>query len=224
VRLPRYLAALVFAYLIAITVAAAPVAFQPLRRQYLGELALTWANRHPPRFALVGDSLTDNGTPWSPSLSGSLVGAVTVARSGSTTWQVADLLPRALSLKPKTIVLTAGTNDITAPGYSAAATAARIVGMVDTAKASGADVIVTLPPPVSSRSRSIQTRDLDLKIAGVLKGKSVAIIDLWPLLSRGGVIEPRYTVDGIHFTDAAYKIWAAEILRAEKNRSERFAP
>jgi lysophospholipase L1-like esterase len=212
-KLHKSLTVLAVAYSAGVTLVASPLAFQPLRHTYLNELALRWARHSPPKFALLGDSLTDNGSPWGLRLTSSPAGAVAVARGGATSWQIEELLPRALELKPANIVVTAGTNDVASPDYDLEKSVTRITGLVRAAGATGAHVIFTLPPPAADVARSEKTRILGNHVAAALRGSDVSIIDLWPMLSARGVIRQEYTVDGIHFTEGAYKVWATEITK-----------
>jgi lysophospholipase L1-like esterase len=45
---------------------------------------------------------------------------------------------------------------------------------------------------------------------------SAKVIDLNGDIAPNGTIEPRYAIDGVHFTNAAYAIWASKIVTASR--------
>lgn len=61
---------------------------------------------------------------------------------------------------------------------------------------------------------------LNAGIRALAEAHEVAVIDLNPLLSENGRLQEDFTVDGVHFNEAAYAIWAEKLKATMKSMRE----
>ncbi len=165
----------------------------------------------------IGDSITSGGRNW-----GAILGTINLAKDGYTVRQIETQLGQAKEYSPKRIIMLAGTNDILArrtvdlkqfeSDYSS---------LLGRAQQTGAEVIITLIPLTSRADANEiipQANQIILKLA---HSRGISIIDLNPTIAPQGTLLTQYTVDGVHFTDAAYSLWRAEIEAAIRKSEAR---
>ena len=185
------------------------------------------------RFLALGDSFTiGTGSTPAESFAARLVGrwgrkgcALTlenVAVNGYTSDDVIQLeLPSVASFHPTFVTVAVGANDIV-QGRSLDAYRESVRRILDTAKASGARVVV-LPQPDWSRSPCAarfgtqpalaeSIARFNAALATEARAKGAEWVDLGPLMleqASAGMLAS----DGLHPSSAAYDQWAAELAR-----------
>ena len=60
---------------------------------------------------------------------------------------------------------------------------------------------------ISRRGRKIRIDAANAAMAELCRRHAVAVLDLNPIVSRGGVRRPEMTEDGLHFTRRANALW-----------------
>ena len=190
-----------FAYALAATLAAVPVVVNPtLRAGYVGLLAHWRAKVQPPRYVFIGDSITAGR--------GAGLDSINLGESGLLTFQIVDRATTAMKYHPDAIVVMAGTNDALRdidPG--------KLMAEWDRlfTVAGNIPVIVTLAPMTANAAFNEKILAIDEIARTAALEHSARIVDLNPELAPAGTLEPRYTVDGVHLTPAAYAVWTAKI-------------
>lgn len=167
-----------------------------LRFTYLQTLAHWQSKLISPPVVFVGDSITAGGRSFNDG------SGINLATNGLQTYQIAAGIDGALAYHPEHIVVMVGTNDaIEGPiNYE------ELVGLW-TQICTEPSVVVTLAPP--SRDKEITARvdeanAIALEICTHL-GRPVLTLDV--LRGSDGLIQPQYTSDGTHLTEAAYQVW-----------------
>lgn len=125
-----------------------------------------------------------------------------------------------LDLNPRAVVMSIGSNDLSAHG-SPAAIAANISAIIDLARAHNPElplIVCTIPPrdvanaPVKPGAHA----DINARIIALGAEKNVVVLDLYPpfLDPEGKLIVEYYAKDRIHFTPAGYERLASVIRPA----------
>ena len=122
-----------------------------------------------------------------------------------------------ISLKPKVVVIQAGSNDLA--GYSGPATqgtiAENFMSMTELAKANGIRVVLSSVTPVCDCFRTLTDRRPPGKIIGMnrwLKDYAAqsgsVYLDYYSALAEGRAMKKDLTVDGLIPNDAGYEVMA----------------
>jgi lysophospholipase L1-like esterase len=77
----------------------------------------------------------------------------------------------------------------------------------------GARAIFTLMPHVADPAYSERIDAANRRMAALCADHGVAVLDLNPEVSTGGVRRPEMTDDGLHFSTRANKAWIAAVRR-----------
>lgn len=198
----------------ALAVLLTPVAVSPtVRTTYFRQLAIERARFIRPTFVMLGDSLTEKGQPWSLRLGLDPLAAISLARGGATIYQIAGSTDEVRKYHPRYIHILGGSNDLLLGDRDEKAFVRRYSKMLDQLP-KDATILVTMIPPTKYAEESARTRLFNAALLPVLRMRGVHIIDPWPQMTRGGIIDPAYTTDGVHLSEAAYKLWEAAITRA----------
>jgi lysophospholipase L1-like esterase len=174
----------------------------------------------PNGVVFMGDSITD---AWGRTLSVGkfFPGKPYVNRgiSGQTTPQMLiRFRPDVIALKPKVVVILAGTNDIagnTGP-MTLEETEGNLMSMAELAKASGIQVVLSSVMPTSDYLHKQTDRRPNEKIIevnkwmeGYAKQNGFVYLDYYTaLLDDQKVFKKELTVDGLHPNDAGYAVMA----------------
>jgi lysophospholipase L1-like esterase len=203
-RRGRLVVLLACAYASVATAVVIPFAINPtLRSEYFRLLAHWRAKVEPPSYVFIGDSITAGGGVWGWRLGYDPLSAINLGQNGLVTWQIANQALDAARYRPRMIVVMAGTNDAIHPVDRDELTKAwdrifKTIGRIP--------IIVTLPPMTNSSELNVRIKEIDEIVRSAALSHSAKIIDLNGDIAPNGVIEPRYTVDGVHFTSAAYPL------------------
>jgi len=77
-------------------------------------------------------------------------------------------------------------------------------------------IVVFLPPWTNAAVLNKNLRDVHDVIREVAAQSGVCVVDLNPKLAPAGTLKPEFTSDGVHLTEEAYHIWAAEIVSTKQ--------
>jgi hypothetical protein len=167
--------------------------------------------------AYVGDSITAGGRNW-----GSMLGAINLAGDGYTVWQIEGQLGKAETYTPKRIFILAGTNDILGRRpFDLKQFELDYSSLLDRASGLKADIYVTLIPFTARAEANKMIPSANQTILRLASSRGVPTVDLNPTIAPDGILLPEYTVDGVHFSDGAYKIWRTALEAAiQKTEAE----
>lgn len=174
-----------------------------------------------PRVVFMGDSITDG---WK--LNEYFPGKPYVNRgiSGQTTPQMLiRFRPDVIDLKPKVVVILAGTNDISSyPGPTTlAAIKDNLTSMVDVAHANGINVVLASVMPVSDYNKDsagvlivrtivrppAQIAELNKWIKQFCENRKLVYLDYFsPMADDKGLLKAEYADDGLHPNAKGYEI------------------
>ena len=146
--------------------------------------------------------------------------------SGQTSYQfVVRFRPDVINLKPKLVVINAGTNDVaenTGP-FDLQTTFGNIVSMVELAKANKIKVILTSVLPAAKFGWNKSIKDAPAKIEALnalikeyAKKNKIPYVDYYTPMVTGAdrALNPAYSKDGVHPTAAGYEVMEALIKPA----------
>jgi len=168
------------------------------------------------RVVFMGDSITDG---WGKRYGKFFPGKPYINRgiSGQTTPQMLiRFRPDVVALKPKAVVILAGTNDIA--GNTGPSTLEMIeqnmASMVDIAQANGIKVVLSSVMPVCDYIQNQTTRrpnekiiELNKWIKSYAEGHNAVYLDYYnAMLDDKGVLKQEITFDGLHPNTAGYDI------------------
>lgn len=168
------------------------------------------------RVVFMGDSITDS---WGRKYGKFFPGKAYINRgiSGQTTPQMLiRFRPDVLALKPKAVVILAGTNDIS--GNTGPTTLEEIEGnlmsMAELAKANGLKVILASVMPVTDAIRPQTERRPPEKIRALntwikdyaAKTNAVYLDYYSAMVDDKGMLKTELTYDGLHPNDAGYDL------------------
>jgi lysophospholipase L1-like esterase len=122
----------------------------------------------------------------------------------------ARLAPSALEAPCRDVALLAGSNDVVGDGAPPDEIAAQVAELAERLRTAGKRVVVTTLPPVRDRyapaSASIRAVNETLR---ALAARGFLVLDLHAALAGDdGLLDPRYSLDGLHLSAAGYERWA----------------
>lgn len=178
-----------------------PIAYSPyLRFDYLQTLARWYAKAIPPDTVFIGDSITAAGMSFNDPRS------INLAGNGLQTFQITELLSKALAYSPRHVSVMAGINDAGEGPINVQALQVLWKKICAEPK-----VVVTLLAPTAQDELNPRVVQINQIIRNECQGRP--IIDLQRLAGEDGRIQPKYTIDGVHFSKAAIDIWRAELRK-----------
>ena len=124
---------------------------------------------------------------------------------------------------PRVCFLEGGINDI-GSGIPLARTMKNYRSLVDSLLAHGIEVVmhaITYPTEKDPEMQSFKVGMIDslnIFIHHLAKEKGLPCIDLNPILTDGKRLKKEYAFDNVHFTAAAYAIWAEEMKKILKEK------
>jgi lysophospholipase L1-like esterase len=157
-------------------------------------------------YVALGDSLTAwPDTPWPSRLDALDSGLRFVHNAGvpgNTTAQMrARLSSDVYAYNPDVLFVLGGTNDL-GLGISGSAVIANLRSIIVDAKAHKITVIVLTIPPDSYTSMAPKINSLNAAIMNLARSQRVTYVDIHaPLANANGVYYPKYTSDGLHFSN-----------------------
>jgi lysophospholipase L1-like esterase len=200
---------LVAAFLLAATMAVFATLDRGARDAMLLSLARNQRWTAPP-IIVVGDSLAAC-CPFAK-LSRRPLGVLTLAKGGATLKDIGAQISRARGIAARYIIIDGGLNDILscdAPPEQIEHDFRALLRRLD----DGAQAIFTLMPHVADPAYSERIEAANRRMAALCAEHGVAVLDLNPEVSTGGVRRPEMTDDGLHFSARANEAWIAAIRR-----------
>ena len=163
-----------------------------------------------PRIIVVGDSLAAccpfEKLSWRP------LGVLTLAKGGATLKEIGGQIMRARGIAARYVIIDGGLNDILfhdAPPEQIEHDFRALLRRLD----DGARAIFTLMPHVADPAYSERIEAANRRMAALCAEHGVAVLDLNPQVSTGGVRRPEMTDDGLHFSARANEAWIAAARR-----------
>ncbi|MGO9674887.1 MAG: SGNH/GDSL hydrolase family protein [Methylocella sp.] len=163
-----------------------------------------------PRIIVVGDSLAAccpfGKLSWRP------LGVLSLAKGGATLEEIGGQITRARGIAARYVIIDGGLNDILfhdAPREQIERDFRALLRRLD----DGARAIFTLMPHVADPARSERIEAANRRMAALCAEHGVAVLDLNPEVSAGGVRRPEMTDDGLHFSARANEAWIAAVRR-----------
>jgi lysophospholipase L1-like esterase len=169
----------------------------------------------PPRYVFCGESSTAGGRNWGFRLEGNLLNSMNLAGNGYTASQIFNQVSIALNYKPDYVFIMAGTNDVLQKDFSPSNTIKEYENIIQAFKGTKTIPVFTLIPLTSSKDVNINKhiKILNSQLDSLLKSQGITTIDLNPYLAPSGYLSKEYTTDGVHLSEAGYKIWVREVKK-----------
>ncbi|MEG0378577.1 MAG: GDSL-type esterase/lipase family protein [Eubacterium sp.] len=162
---------------------------------------------------MIGDSLIEYGE-WE-----TLLGRAVINRGigGDTTYGVLRRIKGSLKKHPQKIVLMVGINDIIT-GESIGTIAKQYEEILKKIEDEKQEIKVYTHQVLPCNPQKLffvfdngQAKALNSEILRLSQKYNAICIDLWDVLVEKGELIEKYTLDGVHLTEEAYKIWAEKL-------------
>ncbi|WP_165069320.1 GDSL-type esterase/lipase family protein [Marisediminicola senii] len=160
----------------------------------------------------LGDSLTEAGAwgEWFPDLN-----VINMGVGGSTTDDLLGRLDDIVAVHPDEIIVLIGTNDL-----GTRQTVEHLVRNIESLCVSlrrelpGSRMLVQSVLP-RGREFAGRIQDANIHLRQFSRTVRAQFLDLWPALAlEDGELNPAYSDDRLHLTDAGYEAWLAELRPA----------
>ena len=157
---------------------------------------------------MLGDSLTEFGS-WTELLPG--INVINRGIAGDTAPGVSARMEEVVRRQPKIVFLLIGTND--AQTLSQDEFVESATNIVDTFRRVGIEIVVQSVPFVGEQLRQINQKieAFNVALEEMCTKREVPFLNLNHTLAPKGVLEPRFTTDGIHLSAVAYVVWSEQI-------------
>ena len=157
----------------------------------------------------LGDSITEHGRwqEWFGSYETHNLGV-----GGDTTDEVKARLDDVVALNPGTVVLLVGANDL-AKNRSVEHIVQNIETILVTLRNDLPDAEILLQSVMPrGHEYAEEIRDINRHIWQFASSVRTHYLDLWPALAlQDGELNPEYTDDRLHLTEAGYEAWLSEL-------------
>jgi lysophospholipase L1-like esterase len=181
-------------------------------RFILLETCVHWRGKFQPiDYVFIGDSITAGGRNWGWRLKHNPLAARNLGEGGFMVWQVKNELGQAVRYHPKWIFVLAGTNDLFSRDGINQGTLDDYRDMLRNINDAHAKAVVTLVPYQSSDQNTAEITKFNQELQQLCREQNATVVDLNPVIAPAGTLLPQYTIDGIHFSEAAYSIWTAKL-------------
>ncbi len=177
------------------------------------------------RVVFMGNSITENWARIHPDFFAEN-GYVGRGISGQASYQfVVRFRTDVINLKPKVVIINAGTNDIAENSgpYNEDYTFGNIVSMVELAEVNGIEVILSSVLPAASfgwrpsvTGAPGKIKALNARIKAYAESKRIPYVDYYSqlLADDGKSLNPNYTEDGVHPIAAGYDVMERLVKQA----------
>jgi lysophospholipase L1-like esterase len=153
-----------------------------------------------PDTVFIGDSITASGRLFNSART------INLGTNGLHTDQIAVLMTNANSYSPKHIAIMAGTNDAIENKINPA----EIFSLWD--RITGEPkIVITLSPHTRIKALNERIDGINAIVTAAAAKRHRPVISLSELNGQDGLIQTRYTVDGVHLSPAALAIWRAKL-------------
>ncbi len=171
-----------------------------------------------PEYVFIGDSITGGGRNWGLRLGILPFSTVNLSNNGYTVRQVGLLLDKAIKLKPRYILIMAGTNDMFDQRLSDEDIKKDWRSIIEEAKQkSKAELVITSVPIMADKNYDKRIIKINKFLKELVISNGYKFIDLNEiLLSQESLNHDRnqYFSDGVHFSEITYKLWTKKIQEA----------
>ena len=172
-----------------------------------------------PEIAFIGDSITRDGGIWALKIGEYNFNTWNFGHSGLTTRQLRNYGKTVASLRPKYAFVMAGINDENKSLEGAVLSFGYYVEILEKLQEVGVEPIIQLTLYREEERFPEFIEMLNNYLLEYAAEHNLSVIDLNPLLCPKQSLLPKYSRDGIHLTDAAYKIWSIEIRKILNNKN-----
>jgi lysophospholipase L1-like esterase len=187
--------------------AMTPFAASPfLRNAYLNSVSQIATRLRPADIVFVGDSLTAGGE-WNQAFG--LFSVINLATNGSFIRQIARQVDVAEHYRPRVIAALAGTNDVLDGRESDDAIIADYKSMIGHMHAKV--LVVTLIPYTTIPDANQRIESVNYMIGNLARSSGIHVVDINPDVAPTGTLLPQYTIDGVHLSAEAHRIWQSKL-------------
>lgn len=207
-------AIVVFYLIVSLPISIIFFKYEYIRFQVFNSASQKIAQIMKPDIIFVGDSLMAGGRNWFRLLGLDAFRSINFAQSGATTFQIEKQIERALTFKPKYIIINGGTNDLLGPyDFDIGEVLNEFKRILKMFEKTSVTPIVTLVPYTNDININHEIEHLNEAITLLALENDVHTIDLNLNIAPSGLILPEFTTDGIHLSSSAYDIWAMGIKK-----------
>lgn len=161
--------------------------------------------------AFVGDSITRYGDIWGLKIGEYNFNVWNFGHVGYTTRQMHSYLRNVIKQKPKIAFVMAGINDPDKSITGAHQSFKNYRFILDSLINAGTEPVIQLTLYRKREKHPDFIDELNRLLVLYAQQNNLTVIDLNPLLSREKSLLDKYSLDGVHLTAAAYKVWSKEI-------------
>lgn len=171
-----------------------------LQHTYRATIAHWVAKVIRPNTVFIGDSITASGRQFNSART------INLGTSGAQTYQIAAMIKNANAYSPNHIAIMAGTND----AIEGEIDIAEIIRLWDEITREP-KIVITLVPHTKSKLLNARIDKVNAIALAAAQKRHRPVLSLPELAGPGGLIQDRYTVDGVHLTPAGLAIWKAKL-------------
>jgi lysophospholipase L1-like esterase len=184
-----------------------------------GALQFALANRLgglvTPTLIVAGDSLAAS-CPWSKLFPRPLA-VLNLATGGATIKEIGGQLHRARDIQAEWIVIDGGLNDLLFDGAQPEEIERDFCALLRRIPQTRR-VIVTLMPYVADAAQTARIDAANRRLSRRCEKRGLHVIDLNPMIARGGVRMSDMTQDGLHLSQKAERIWLEAVRGVIQHR------
>lgn len=168
-----------------------------------------------PDVVFIGDSITRGGGLWGLRIGRYDFTVWNYAHDGFMTRQVLVLAKQVAAARSRVAFVMAGTNDPDQEnGREAAIQSAHYYfELLDTLIKANVEPVIQLTIYRQDDPNTGFIDELNAMLVAYAKEHNLKIIDLNRVLAPKKSLLPKYSLDGVHLTEAAYDVWAEEVQR-----------
>jgi len=175
-----------------------------------------------PEIVFVGDSITAYGGIWAFRLGRFDLSTWNLAQAGSSTRQILERQVRPIAHeRPRVAFVMAGINDEDKSRSGAERSFGYYREMLDVLRTAGTEPVIQLTLYRQNETDPDFVDNLNGMLRAYAAATGLSVVDLNPVLCRDRSLRPEFSRDGVHLTEAAYRLWAAELRNVLAERENR---
>lgn len=176
------------------------------------ETVANWISKiRPPDYAFCGDSITAGAREFELKLSGLPFSGINYGQSGYTLKQIKGEVVKSLEKKARVVFITGGVNDFF-NGFDVVSAVNNYEEMLILFNKTESKCVITSTPLTTNDAVNKKIKSLNEFLVEYCKNKNIKYIDLNSGIAQNGTLGNEFTIDGVHLSKAAYKIWARKIM------------
>jgi lysophospholipase L1-like esterase len=193
----------------------------------MGQTITKWKAKYTSvDYIFIGDSNAGGCRNWGRMIDANYFNTCNLAGDGYITKQVEAQAEKAVLFHPSYCVILSGTNDvfnISDSLYSIYSFTTCYEKMITFLEQKKIRPIVTLIPYQTKTTYISLISEMNAIIIGLCLKHHVEFVDLNETICPHKVLLKEYTVDGIHFTEKAYRVWGYKLKRVlEKKEANNY--